>query len=183
MKKFSNCILAIFVAILMSSCKTNTETNFSESYDPHSTDTQTYHIEIDNTKEILKTIISCFDNKDKERLKTLFAASITNEYDLDSQIDRAFAIYEGVSVSYEIDGGSQKSKHIVNGQYVYLRYNGQINYIKLDNDNYYNISIIRCVVDDENPDNVGLNRITLCKDDGTKLAPIGEFTDQETFYE
>ncbi|MBO6141099.1 MAG: DUF5104 domain-containing protein [Ruminococcus sp.] len=49
--------------------------------------------------------MECFDNKDKESIKAMFSVKTAKEFDLDSQIDKVFEIYDGKSVSYEIDNG------------------------------------------------------------------------------
>ncbi len=66
----------------------------------------TYETQISNVSE---SIVSAFDNKDKELLKSLLHDEVINSNpDLDEQIEKAFDIYKGKSVSYNNSGFSAK---------------------------------------------------------------------------
>jgi hypothetical protein len=76
-------------------------------------------------------IIQSFDERDTETLKSLFCTGAKNYYDLDSEIQNAFASYEGHSESYVVTGvdwGGLMS----NGEYVDKHFTPEIKKIKTD---------------------------------------------------
>lgn len=170
-------ILFITAMLFLRSCNLSKE----ESYDPHNNGVPTYRINQKDTEKIANDVLKHLDNKDKDGIIALFAPQIANEYDLDSQIDKVFEIYDGKSISYELGTASESSKHVKYGTYHYLCFDCSIKNIQTDNDETFRISIIRCLVDDNNPDNIGLNKIYLCRADGVNLAPIGEVSEDEFF--
>lgn len=175
-------ITAIITFLLFVSCgiSKNSSKN-GETPDPHTGSIESYYYELDKTEELLSSLIVYFDDKDKESIKSLFASQTRQDYDIDSQIDKVFEIYDGKSVSYDIDAGSEQGKKIDDGKYVYVRYDGAIKNIITNNKKSFEIWISRCVVNDDNEDMIGLNRITLCDGNGKRLAPIGEFGEEEYF--
>ena len=177
----SLCILiAIAICPFLTSC--NIASKSDETIpDPHSGSIKSYDYERDQTEKILSELIKYFDEKDKEGIKALFAKQVAQDYDLDAQIDKVFEIYNGKYVSFEIDSGGEKSKHVIDGKYVYLRHDGELKNIQTDNNKIFEISIVRCVVNDDNPDNIGLNKIYLSHTDGSHIAPIGETSQTEIY--
>lgn len=173
--------LLILISIMLFLCSCTLNENKDRVYDPHNTDSSTYQINRQDTISMAENIISYLDNRDRDGIKALFAPQIANNYDLDSQIDKVFEIYDGKSISYETATSGEKSKHFKDGKYIYLRFDCQIENIQTDNDKIFRISIIRCLVDDDNPDNIGLNKIYLKNADGVNLAPIGEVSEDEFF--
>lgn len=51
-------------------------------------------------EETIKNVVSCFETKDKETLKSYFSEAIREEYDLDVQIEAAFEFIDGDILSY-----------------------------------------------------------------------------------
>ena len=174
-------VLLFLVSTMLFLCSCTLNGNKDKPYDPHNTDTSTYQINRQDTINMAEDIITYLDNKDRDSIKALFAPQIAQEYDLDAQIDKIFEIYDGASTSYEVETSGEKSKHIKDGKYLYLRFDCQIKNIQTDNGKIFRISIIRCLVDDDNTDNIGLNKIYLKNAEGVNLAPIGEVSEDEFF--
>ena len=151
------------------------------SYDPHKNDIPTYQINRQDTINMAEDILTYLDNKDRDSIKALFAPQIANDYDLDAQIDKIFEIYDGTSISYEIGTCGEGAKHLKDGRAIYLDFDCEVKDIQTDNDKTFCIYIIRCLVDDDNQDNIGLNKVFLCRADGTNIAPIGEVSEDEFF--
>jgi hypothetical protein len=88
MKKTCNLILLAMTSVLMllSSCGDNSENKGTPS---------------EKAKYLQNEIMKCFENEDKETLKSFFCENTTDNYDLDSQIDEAFAFIDGKIVSYD----------------------------------------------------------------------------------
>jgi len=139
-------------------------------YDPH------YSSSIDDAKyneETLKEILECFDNKDSERLKAMFSKSVQQEYDLDSQIEKAFEIYGGESVTYEsvFDWGASGATEY--GEYVRKKVAAELRGIRTTNGDVYTIYFRKYIVYDEDPDELGVLSVYLCGETGTNLEVIG----------
>lgn len=173
--------LLFLISIMLFLCACTLNKNEDMSYDPHKNDIPTYQINRQDTINMAEDILTYLDNKDRDSIKALFAPRIANDYDLDAQIDKIFEIYDGTSISYEIGTCGEKSKHIKDGKYLYLRFDCQIKNIQTDNGKIFRISIIRCLVDDDNTDNIGLNKIYLKNAEGVNIAPIGEVSEDEFF--
>ena len=182
MRKIIYIITAIITFLFSVQCGiSKNSSKDGEVPDPHTGSIESYHYELDKTEELLSLLIVYFDNKDKESIKSLFASQTRKDYDIDSQIDKVFEIYDGISVSYDIDTGGEQGKKIDDGKYVYVRYDGAIKNIITNNQKSFMIRISRCAVNDDNTDMIGLNQITLCDENGKRLAPIGEFGEEEYF--
>jgi hypothetical protein len=55
----------------------------------------------EKAKYLQNEIMKCFENEDKETLKSFFSDYATDNYDIDSQIDEAFNLFDGKIVSYD----------------------------------------------------------------------------------
>ena len=183
MKILSRTISVILICLLFVSCSVTDNSSNESAPDPHENSVESYHYELEQTEKILLKLIECFDNKDKESIKAMFSVKTAKEFNLDSQVDKSFEIYNGKSVSYEIDNGGIAGSAKTDDTYTFLEYDGELKNIKMDNSKSFSIWVSRCVVNDDDSDEIGLTRIILCRDDGVKLAPIGNVSQYETFYE
>ena len=182
MKKSIRIILTIVICLFSVSCGVIGDSSNDSEPDPHKNSVESYHYEQEQTEKILEKLIECFDNKDKEGIKALFTPQTAKDNSLDSQIDKAFEIYDGKSLSYEIKSGGIAGSAKKDGVYTFLEYDGELKSIKTDTNTSFSIWISRCVVNDDEPNKVGLTRITLCRENGVNLAPIGDVSQNETFY-
>jgi len=133
-------------------------------YDPH------YSSAIDDEKyneETLKEILECFDNKDSERLKAMFSKSVAATCDLDKEIESAFDMYNGKSVSYDSIFDYGPSGHTEYGRWVKKYTEAKMKKIKLDTGKTYSIYFCKEIVNDENPDEIGIRHINLKDKDST----------------
>lgn len=174
-------ITAIITCLFLISCGTPINNSDESVLDPHSGSIEAYKNELNKTGELLSKLIVYFDNKDKESIKALFSAQAIQNYDIDSQIDKVFEFYDGRSVSFEIDNGDERGYNKKDGKYVYVSYEGSLRNIITDNQKSFEIWISRCPVNDDNPSEIGLNRIILNHPNGTHIAPIGEYADTEIY--
>jgi len=142
-----------------------------EVYDPH------YHstaYEKKYNEETLKEILECFDNKDSERLEEMFSESVASKYDLKRQIQKAFDIYGGKSISYEEMDNYGVSSASMEGKYVRKNISAEMKKIKTTDEKCFNIYFSRCVLDDDNPSEVGVRCIYLCTAESATLHIIGD---------
>ena len=175
-------MITILICLFSVSCGVMGDSSDDSLPDPHKNNAESYHYEQKQTEEILIKVIEFFDNKDKEGIKALFASQIKQNHNIDTQIDRAFEIYDGKSVSYDVHAGGIANSAKTDDTYTFLVFDGKLKNIKMDNSKSFSIWIFRCVVNDDDPDEIGLTRITLCREDGVNLAPIGDVSRDETFY-
>ena len=78
-----------------------------------------------------------------EDLKELFAPAIAENFDLNSQIDKVFTLYDGKSTSYEMDVCNEAGSGRCDGHYVFLEFNGELDNIQMDNGKIFSIYILR----------------------------------------
>ena len=105
-------VLLFLISTILFLCSCNP--NKDEAYDPHNTDSSTYQINRQDTINMAEDIITYLDNKDRDNIKALFAPQIAQEYDLDAQIDKIFEIYDGASISYEVETSGELQQYFSN---------------------------------------------------------------------
>ena len=128
-----------------------------------------------DSEKMLYEILQCFNNKDADRLKGMFAPDIKDKYDIDGQINYAFKMYNGESVyDGEVRNGGIASSTIKDGIYIEKTVDAVLNGIKTDQEETFRITIIRRVVDDAVPQAVGLEKIYLQDGDYKAKAVIGK---------
>ena len=128
-----------------------------------------------DSEKMLHEILQCFNDKDADRLKGMFAPDIKDKYDIDGQINYAFKMYNGESVyDGEVRNGGIASSTIKDGIYIEKTVDAVLNGIKTDQEETFRITIIRRVVDDANPQAVGLEKIYLQDGDYKAKAVIGK---------
>ena len=128
-----------------------------------------------DSEKMLYEILQCFNDKDADRLKGMFAPDIKDKYDIDGQINYAFKMYNGESVyDGEVRNGGIASSTIKDGIYIEKTVDAVLNGIKTNQEETFRITIIRRVVDDAVPQAVGLEKIYLQDGDYKAKAVIGK---------
>ena len=153
-------IILIFILMnIFSLLGCSVYTHDSSEYDPHVFCPKQ---EAAFNEETLREILECFDNKDADTLINMFSEAVKAEYDLKNQIDTAFDIYGGHSVSYEgfYDHGTYTYASD-NGKCVEKSIGADMMNIKTDNDEIFVIGFKKCVVNDKKPDELGIEGISL----------------------
>ena len=97
----------LLVSIIFSSCKSGTS-RFGKFYNDN---------ELVNSK--LEELLTAIQNKDREKIKSLFAKNILSKVeDFETSMKKLFDYYEGDYVSYDDCGGPLTDEAIVNGDKV-----------------------------------------------------------------
>lgn len=114
-----------------------------------------YKTPTQQAKEIQTEIMKCFENGDKETLKSFFSEYATDNYDLDSQIDEAFDFIDGKIVSYDepfgrADGSSERKA-----------YGATTKNIITDKGITYKFSFAGQLTNKKEPDNIGVASIKI----------------------
>lgn len=120
-------------------------------------------------------IIRCFDEKDAEGLKALFCQNSIDYYDIDSEIQNAFDLYEGQSVSYKMNSKGGWSGGMQEGIWYDKHYTPEIRNIKTNCGKEYTIGFCTYEIYESDAGKVGICVIALRDDNGNQLAAIGGF--------
>ena len=129
-------------------------------------------------KHISDEIVRCFDEKDAEGLKNMFCRNSIVYYDIDSEIQNAFDLYEGQSVSYKMNSKGGWSGGYDNGVCIDKHSSSEIEKIKTNCDKEYTIGFCVYEVYEKDEGKVGICVIALRDDNGNQLAAIGGFGPQ-----
>lgn len=157
MKKIFLIALIIFLILTLTSCNLNISD-------------KTKQISNDKSKEIIR----CFDEKDIDGLKNMFCNEIINSHDLDTEIQRAFNMYSGTSVSYNLfyggnagtwDHGTCVDEHIT----------PQIRDLKTSNDKMYRIVRHEYLIYKENENCIGITYMRIFDESTDEMIEIGDY--------
>jgi hypothetical protein len=112
--------------------------------------------------------------KDVTTLKEMFCPYININHNLEDEIEKAFEFFDGEIVSdgdkhfLEEAGGTTE-----NGKTITSRIQPEIRHIKTDSEKEYEIVFNEYLINGDNPDYIGITRITITNEDGVKYM-IGE---------
>ena len=108
-----------------------------------------------------KQIIEIIKDKDKDALESIFSIQALNEAeDLELRMDYLFEFMQGDVESWEPISRGSAGEHINNGSRT--KWSGSWYYVNTDNQKYL-LFFTECVIDTDNPDNVGLYMLQLIK--------------------
>lgn len=158
-------VLIIIVAFLcFSSC--GTPQIFDETFEKSDPDNL-------YVKNMSQEIVRCFDEKDAESLKELFSSDIQDEYDLDSQIEYAFSLYNGKSQSYYVTEKRWEGT-IIDGTFYDKYFTPRIKNIVTDEGMTYSIYYLTYYIYEGDEGRIGITALGLMSDSQTELAGIGK---------
>ncbi len=161
------CINALIITVAFlcfSSC--GTTQIFDETFEKLDQD----NLYVENMSQ---EIVRCFDEKDAESLKELFSSNIQNEYDLVSQIEYAFNLYNGKSQSYYVTEKSWDGI-ISDGIYYDKHFTPKIKDIVTDEGMTYSIYYLTYYIYEGDEDQIGITALGLMSDSQTELARVGK---------
>ena len=151
MKKIIQVILIFIIVLNLSACSLNNEKS------------KTTHEQI---SEIGESIITGLQNKDKDVLVALFSKNIDKRYNLEKEIEKAFAFFDSDIVGYdEMHGGAGGGMTTPEEGWVEREGTGWIEKIKTQSGTIYTISFGVCLLDKEDEDNVGVTGIRIVNED------------------
>lgn len=120
-------------------------------------------------------IVRCFDEKDVEGLERLFCQNANDNYDLESEIKKAFEKYEGCSKSYMVNSKGGWAGGYDDGVCVDRHNSPEIESIITDEEKEYNIGFCIYQIYEKDQGRVGISVISLRDSEGNELAVIGGF--------
>lgn len=119
-------------------------------------------------------ILRCFDENDKQALKSLFCEQSIETHDIDKEIEEALNFYVGTCSSHDnvsiADGGQREHGVIVDSHIEYL-----INNIKTDKGSEYTIVTHSYIVYQRNPKCVGITYLKVYNNETDEVVQIGEY--------
>lgn len=155
------CVIAVSCGVSYISEKLNLKE--PKEYDP----TKIWSDDFPFAEKTMLAVLKCFDERDKETLKSMFSEEAQLSYNLDEEIDIAMDFYEGKSVSHDKvqnEIGNSRSKKDENNMpmgYAYKSIITQIRNIITDNNKNYMIEMIYTLVDEEDEKSIGISSIII----------------------
>ncbi|MBO5449121.1 MAG: DUF5104 domain-containing protein [Ruminococcus sp.] len=136
-----------------------------------------YKTPTQQAKEMQTEIMKCFENEDKDTLKSFFSEYATDNYDLDSQIDEAFDFIDGKIVSYDepfgrADGSSERKA-----------YGAETSNIKTDKGTEYSIGFKGWLTNNKDSDEIGVILIGIRNETLMKTATQKEIDENPAKYD
>lgn len=168
-KKYAIVIIAV-LAIIMSACSKSAEYNQDKNAD---WDEQEYNV------KTLNEIIRCLDEKDEQALINMMSKNIRKEFNVSAQIEQAFSVYGKTEDYGEFNDHGIMSSDVRHGKYTRKVIGAEMKGVKTDSGRIFDIMFGRCVIDKENPDDVGVYKIYLKDREYGHLAIIGPISNSE----
>ena len=155
-------IVSFITLISMTSC-----VEFSK---PHATtidEELEYNLD-DNLKSRCAKMLKALSENDKDTVKSMFSKKVKKRKELDKEIDKAMEFFEGKVLEYDsyVSGGDEVS--VDNGKITFFTLSIQIESIKTDANKTYSIFGLYYVVNDKDPDSIGLRYISVYDDTNKK---------------
>ena len=159
-------IVSFITLISMTSC-----VEFSK---PHATtidEELEYNLD-DNLKSRCAKMLKALSENDKDTVKSMFSKKVKKRKELDKEIDKAMEFFEGKVLEYYsgVSGGDELE--VDNGKTTYFSLSIQIKSIKTDANKTYSIYGLYYVVNDDDPDSIGLRYISIYDDTNEKEDEI-----------
>ena len=168
-KKYAIVIIAV-LAIIMSACSKSAEYNQDKNAD---WDEQEYNV------KTLNEIIRCLDEKDEQALINIMSKNIRKEFNVSAQIEQAFSVYGKTEDYGEFNDHGIMSSDVRHGKYTRKVIGAEMKGVKTDSGRIFDIMFGRCVIDKENPGDVGVYKIYLKDREYGHLAIIGPISNSE----
>ena len=168
-KKYAIVIIAV-LAIVMSACSKSAEYNQDKNAD---WDEQEYNV------KTLNEIIRCLDEKDEQALINMMSKNIRKEFNVSAQIEQAFSVYGKTEDYGEFNDHGIMSSDVRHGRYTRKVIGAEMKGVKTDSGRIFDIMFGRCVIDKENPGDVGVYKIYLKDREYGHLAIIGPISNSE----
>jgi hypothetical protein len=117
-------------------------------------------------------MLKALSENDKETVKSMFSKKVKKRKELDKEIDKAMEFFEGKVLEYYsgVSGGDELE--VDNGKTTYFSLSIQIKSIKTDANKTYSIYGLYYVVNDDDPDSIGLRYISIYDDTNEKENEI-----------
>ncbi len=125
-------------------------------YDPHKS-----RGDSDYGKTIIDEVIRCFDEDDVDALVDMFSDNDKKDSRLKNEIKKAMEVYNGKSLSCESYTYETISSHAYYGYYSFKQSELEYKNVYMDTGDEYRLIVEICLVDDDEPDNIGLSRIRI----------------------
>ena len=133
-------------------------TDSKEDVDFHTSKTRE---ESEYCKEILDEVIRCLDEDDTETLYNLFSEYAKSKHTLEREIKKAMEAYDGKSVSCDEYAYGRGSYSVYYGYYSFKIGESEYGNVSMDTGEEYKLIVEICLVNDDEPEYMGLSRIRI----------------------
>jgi hypothetical protein len=161
-QKFLILIISFITLLSITSCET-----YPASYTTTIDKELEYNLD-DNLKRRCAKLLKALSENDKETVKSMFSKKVKKRKEIDKEIDKAMEFFEGKVLEYDsyVSGGDEVS--VDNGKITFFTLSIQIESIKTDANKNYSIFGLYYVVNDKEPDSIGLRYISIYDDTNKK---------------
>ena len=148
-------IISFITLLSITSCET-----YPASYTTTIDKELEYNLD-DNLKSRCAKMLKALSENDKETIKSMFSKKVKKRKELDKEIDKAMVFFEGKVLEYYsgVSGGDELE--VDNGKTTYFSLSIQIKSIKTDANKTYSIYGLYYVINDKDPDSIGLRYINI----------------------
>ena len=119
-----------------------------------------YNLE-DTLKGRCAKMLKALSENDKETIKSMFSKKVKKRKELDKEIDKAMEFFEGKVLEYYYDVSGGDEMDVDNGKTTFFSLSIQIKLIKTDANKTYFIYGLYYVINDKDPDSIGLRYISI----------------------
>ena len=117
-------------------------------------------------------MLKALSENDKDTVKSMFSKKVKKRKELDSEIDKAMEFFEGKVLEYHYDVSGGDEMDVDNGKTTFFSLSIQIKSIKTDANKTYSIYGLYYVINDKDPDSIGLRYISIYDDTNEKENEI-----------
>ena len=168
-------VLLIICGVILVSCQ---HVRDVKNIDPHSVGALSREYDRRLADELMPKIAKAIVESDTKALKSLFSPYVLEtQPDLERDIMGLFLAFEGEIVSYEKKNAEKMAASASYGQYTFKTTEFGYRTVETSTGKVYSILVYYTVVNDENPDEVGLTKIFIydINDLNVPIARAGDF--------
>jgi len=125
----------------------------------------------EEAEETVATVIEYINKGDSEGLIALFCEDVNENYELISDVDMLFNMFDGEITSYEVSALSSGDKSELFGESYYCITAIVAAYV---DDKEYRIEVSKTIYDDQNPQRVGITTVMVMDENVKEMFFVGE---------
>lgn len=125
----------------------------------------------EEAEEAVADVIECINKRDSEGLIALFCEDVKDNYELTSEVDTLFNIFDSEITSYEVSAVSSGNKSELFGESYYCITAIVAAYV---DDKEYRIEVSKTIYDEQKPQRVGMTTVMGMDENVKEMFFVGE---------
>lgn len=131
----------------------------------------TYINEREEAEKIVTSVIECINRGDSEGLSNLFCSDVKENYELSSETDKLFSLFDDEITSYEVSATSLVDKHtLFDESYTCIKAIA----FAYTNDKEYRIEVSKTICHNQNSQRVGITTVMAKEENVKEMFFVGE---------